>query len=233
MIDWLRKRGCQVIEIDTDGIYFVPGPDVTTAHEEENLVQRLSDTMPEGITVEYGGRYKAMFSYKIKNYALLDHGEKLKIKGSGLRSRGIERFQREFLEKMILHLLTDQKDEIPKLFQCYMNRIAQHQWDVKMFMKTEMLQESLETYVEKTRRGQRNRSAAYELAIKSERRYQPGDQISFYVTGDSENVQAYDHCKLARSWDPKNPDENIGYYQKKLKDLYKKFSVFFESNGSR
>ncbi len=233
MIDWLRKRGCQVIEIDTDGIYFVPGPDVTTAQGEKNLVQRLSETMPEGITVEYGGRYKAMFSYKIKNYALLDHGEKLKIKGSGLRSRGIERFQREFLEKMILHLLTDQKDEIPKLFQSYMNRIAQHRWDVKMFMKTEMLQESLETYVEKTRKGQRNRSAAYELAIKSERRYQPGDQISFYVTGDSENVQAYDHCKLAREWGPKNPDENIRHYQKKLKDLYKKFSVFFERNESR
>jgi len=230
MIEWLRKKGCQVVEIDTDGIYFVPGPDITTGRQEENLVKGLSDSMPEGITVEYGGRYKAMFSYKIKNYALLDYDGTLRIKGSGLRSRGLEKFQRVFLEEMISRLLVDQKEEIPHLFQQHMERIAGHQWDVKMFMKTEMLQASLEKYREKIHNGARNRSAAYELALKSERRYQPGDQISYYVTGESEKVQAYDHCKRASEWDPRNPDENTRYYQRKLKDLYKKFSTFLEDN---
>ncbi len=231
MIEWLRQKGCQVIEIDTDGIYFVPGPDVTSARHEEDLVRELSDFMPEGITVEYGGRYKAMFSYKIKNYALLDYDGKLRIKGSGLRSRGLEKFQRLFLEEMISRFLHDQKEEIPVLFQQHLDRMAQHQWDVKTFMKTEMLQESLERYSEKIRQNERNRGAAYELALKSEKRYQPGDQISYYVTGESEKVQAYDHCKLAREWDPKHPDENVPYYQKKLRDLYKKFSVFFEDTA--
>jgi len=228
MIQWLRKKGCQVVEIDTDGIYFVPGPDITKARQEEDLVQELSDSMPPGITVEYGGHYRAMFSYKIKNYALLDYDGKLKIKGSGLRSRGLEKFQRLFLEEMISRLLAGQKEEIPRLFKQYMEQMAEHRWDVKMFMKTEMLQDSLEKYREKIRTSARNRSAAYELALRSERRYQPGDQISYYVTGDSEKVQAYDNCKLAREWDPKNPDENIPYYQKKLRDLHKKFSVFYE-----
>jgi DNA polymerase elongation subunit (family B) len=232
MIEWLRKKGCQVIEIDTDGIYFVPGPDIRTARQEEKLVGQLSDTMPGGIVVEYGGRYKAMFSYKIKNYALLDYDGKLRIKGSGLRSRGLEKFQRVFLEDMISRLLSGKRTEIPKLFQKYSERLVQHKWDVKMFMKTEMLQETLERYSEKVRKGERNRGAAYELALKSERRYQPGDQISYYVTGDSEKVQAYDHCRLAREWDPKNPDQNVRYYGKKLKDLYKKFSVFFESEST-
>jgi DNA polymerase elongation subunit (family B) len=231
MIEWLRKKGCQVVEIDTDGIYFVPGPDITTAGQEEDLVRELSDSMPEGITVEYGGRYKAMFSYKIKNYALLDYDGKLTMKGSGLRSRGLEKFQRLFLEEMISRLLHDQKGEIPPLFQQYLERMAQHQWDVKMFMKTEMLQDSLEKYREKIRANARNRSAAYELALRSERRYQPGDQISYYVTGDLEKVQAYDNCKFAREWDSRNPDENVKYYQKKLRDLYKKFSTFFEAES--
>ncbi len=232
MIEWLRKKGCQVIEIDTDGIYFVPGPDIRTARQEEELVGHLSDTMPEGILVEYGGRYKAMFSYKIKNYALLDYDGNLRIKGSGLRSRGLEKFQRVFLEDMISRLLSGKKTEIPKLFQEYSEQLIQHKWDVKMFMKTEMLQESLDRYSEKIQKGERNRGAAYELALKSERRYQPGDQISYYVTGDSEKVQAYDHCRLAREWDPKHPDQNVRYYQKKLKDLYKKFSVFFENEST-
>jgi DNA polymerase I len=231
MIEWLRKKGCQVLEIDTDGIYFVPGPTITTSRQEEDLVTGLSASMPEGITVEYGGRYKAMFSYKIKNYALLDYDGTLKIKGSGLRSRGLEKFQRLFLEEMISRLLLDQQEEIPHLFQQHLERTAQHRWDVKMFMKTEMLQDSLEKYREKIRTNARNRSAAYELALKSEKRYQPGDQISYYITGDSEKVQAYDHCKLAREWDSRHPDENVRHYQKKLKDLYKKFSVFFEANS--
>ena len=231
MIDWLREKGCQVVEIDTDGIYFVPGADRTTERQEEDLVKELSDSMPEGITVEYGGRYKAMFSYKIKNYALLDYEGSLKIKGSGLRSRGLEKFQRVLLEEMISRLLADQKEEIPPLFQRYLEQMARHQWDVKMFMKTEMLQESLEKYREKIRTNARNRSASYELALRSEKRYQPGDHISYYVTGDSEKVQAYDHCKLAREWDPSHPDENIPYYQKKLRDLYEKFSEFFEDDS--
>ena len=231
MIEWLRNRGCLVVEIDTDGIYFVPGPDIATERQEEDLVKELSASMPEGIIVEYSGHYKAMFSYKIKNYALLDYDGKLKIKGSGLRSRGLEKFQRAFLEEMISRLLADRKEEIPHVFQQYMEQIAQHQWDVKMFMKTEMLQDSLEKYREKIRANARNRSATYELALRSEKRYQPGDQISYYVTGDSERVQAYDNCKLARDWDPNHPDENTRYYQKKLKDLYKKFSVFFDDES--
>jgi DNA polymerase elongation subunit (family B) len=228
MIEWLSKRRCKVLEIDTDGIYFVPEPNIKTPRQEEDLVKELSDSMPEGIIVEYGGRYRAMFSYKMKNYALLGYDGKLTIKGSGLRSRGLEKFQRVFLEEMISRLLADRKREIPPLFQQYLERMAQHEWDVKMFMKTEMLQESLERYKQKIRSNARNRSAAYELALRSEKRYQPGDQISYYVTGDSEKVQAYDHCKLAREWDSRSPDENVRYYQKKLKDLYGKFSEFFE-----
>jgi DNA polymerase elongation subunit (family B) len=228
MIAWLREKGCQVVEIDTDGIYFVPGSDITTEGQEEDLVKELSDSVPEGITVEYGGRYKAMFSYKVKNYALLNYDGTLRIKGSGLRSRGLEKFQRVFLEEMISRLLTDQKEEIPPLFQQYLEQVAGHRWDIKMFMKTEMLQESLEKYREKIRNNARNRSAAYELALRSEKRYQPGDQISYYVTGDSEKVQVYDNCRLAREWDARHPDENLRYYQKKLRDLYKKFSEFFE-----
>lgn len=231
MIEWLRKKGCQVVEIDTDGIYFVPGPDITTVRQEEDLVTDLSDSMPEGITVEYGGRYKAMFSYKIKNYALLDYDGKLTMKGSGLRSRGLEKFQRLFLEEVISLLLHDREGEIPPLFQQYLERMAKHQWDVKLFMKTEMLQDSLEKYREKIRANARNRSAAYELALRSEKRYQPGDQISYYVTGDSEKVQAYENCKFAKEWDSRHPDENVKYYQKKLKDLYRKFSVFFEAES--
>ncbi len=56
-----------------------------------------------------------MFSYKMKNYVLLDARGKLLIKGSGLRSRGIELFQRRWMEEMFRLLLTGRREEIPAL----------------------------------------------------------------------------------------------------------------------
>ena len=53
-----------------------------------------------------------MFSYKMKNYALLDEQGRLRIKGSGLRSRGLELFQREWLEEMLTLLLKGEKEKI-------------------------------------------------------------------------------------------------------------------------
>ena len=81
----------------------------------------------------------------------------------------------------------------------------------------------------KVRGKKRNAAAAYEIALKSERPYQPGDQVSYYVTGQGAKVKINENCKLASQWDPKNPDENVEHYKGKLKELYKKFKPFIES----
>jgi len=106
-----------VIEVDTDGIYFVPpaGDTADAALMEERLVADLSAALPEGIQLELDGRYVAMLSYKMKNYVVLDSRGKLLIKGSGLRSRGIELFQRLWMEQMFRLLLTGRRAEIPEL----------------------------------------------------------------------------------------------------------------------
>src|SRR5436305_1996675 len=70
MIDWLNARGAQVIEVDTDGIYFVPPSSVaagvspakkgkaansaaTTADEIDELREGLAKELPEGIEIEF------------------------------------------------------------------------------------------------------------------------------------------------------------------------------------
>jgi len=55
----------------------------------------------------------------------------------------------------------------------------------------------------------RNASAAYELALRSERPYQAGDQVSYYVAGDKTRVKVNEAAKLATEWDPAAPDENL------------------------
>jgi DNA polymerase elongation subunit (family B) len=230
MIEWLKRRGCQVVEIDTDGIYFVPPSDVGGPDLEKALIKELAGTLPAGIDIEFDGRYKAMLSYKMKNYALLTYDDKIIIKGSGLRSRGLERFQREFLRKFIHLLLMDEAKQIPPLLEESLSKMERHEFDISQICKTEVLSESLTSYQLKIKGKKRNPSALYELALRSDRDYQPGDPISYYVTGNKKNVKVYESCKLASQWDPLHPDENIPYYKAKLNELFEKFKPFLPDN---
>ncbi len=227
-VAWLKEQGAKIIEVDTDGIYFVPPESVKSPVEEEALIARLAAILPKGIDLELDGRYPAMFSYKMKNYALLDEQGRLLIKGSGLRSRGLELFQREWMEEMLLLLLKGEADQIPTLYERYANDIEHHRKDIAWLMKTESLQDSLESYQAKVKAKKRNAAAPYELALKSERLYQPGDQISYYVTGTKAKVKISANSKLASQWNAQKPDENVEHYKAKLKELYEKFKPFIE-----
>jgi DNA polymerase I len=226
LLDRLGGLGATVVEVDTDGIYFVP-PVVP----EDELVAELSKALPESIQLELDGRYVAMFSYKMKNYVVLDARGKLLIKGSGLRSRGIELFQRLWMEEMFRLLLTGRRDEIPALVKRWEEDFLAHRVPLKQFMKTETLQESLTAYREKLQAGARNVGAGYELALASARSYQPGDQVSYYVSGEGRRISVNEAAKLAGEWSEAAPDENTAYYVAKLQELYQKFRPLIEQDG--
>ncbi|MBI2890151.1 MAG: DNA polymerase II [Nitrospirae bacterium] len=224
----LQEAGCRLIEVDTDGIYFVP-PEKMPVAEQEALLRGIEAALPEGIRLELDGRYPAMLSYKIKNYALLNEKKELLVKGSGLRSRGIELFQRQWMEEMFLLLLHGRRDAVAQLTEDFRTRFKEHRVPVRLFMKTETLQEAPQNYQEKVRAKKRNIAAAYELALSAGRHYQAGDQISYYVTGSGRNVKVHQACKLASTWDPRRPDENTEYYLGKLGELYEKFEPFIRT----
>ena len=228
----LHELGATVIEVDTDGLYFVaPRGAAGDEPDEAALLAGLGAVLPPGIQLELDGRYPAMFSYKMKNYVLLDANGKLIIKGSGLRSRGIELFQRQWMEEMFLLLLSDRRDEIAALVRRWEDDFRAHRVSVRQFMKTETLQDSLAAYQDKLRAGSRNPSAAYELALKSARPYQPGDQVSHYVAGGGSRAKVNEWAKLAASWDPNAPDENTAHYLGKLRELHEKFRRLIERDG--
>ncbi|NTW10338.1 MAG: DNA polymerase, partial [Chlorobiaceae bacterium] len=87
MIHEFESRGCRVIEVDTDGILFIPPPGIETEQDERTLVCEVSDLMPEGIKIGFDGRFRKMISYMKKNYALLDYDNVMTLKGSSLTSR--------------------------------------------------------------------------------------------------------------------------------------------------
>jgi DNA polymerase I len=241
MIDWLSAHGAQVIEVDTDGIYFVPPPvaagvpparttvnaadtAATTTADIEQLQTGLAKELPPGIEIEFDEQFEAMFSYKAKNYALLTRDGDVIIKGGALKSRGLEKFQRVFVEEMIKLLMEGKPEEIVDLREKFENKIRNREWNIEMLMKTDTLQDSLDKYRAKIAGSARNRAAAYELALASGRDYRPGDQISYYVKATPKKAPAYEAAKLASDFDPQNRDENVDYYVAKLDELVKKFS---------
>jgi DNA polymerase, archaea type len=239
MIAWLQEHGAQVIEVDTDGIYFVP-PDAEIVGRPsrspvqdggqnarptiEELRKGLAKELPPGIEVEFDEQFDAMFSYKAKNYALLTHSGDVIIKGGALKSRGLEKFQRIFLEEMIKLIMQGKPGEIARLRDQFEKQIRNRELPIEMLMKSDTLQDSLEKYRVKIAGSARNRAAAYELALASGRNYKPGDQISYYIKATPKKVAAYEAAKLASEFDPQNRDENSDYYVAKLNELVKKFS---------
>jgi DNA polymerase I len=253
MIDWLKARGAQVIEVDTDGIYFVPpssveagvspakiDPDAAdirlrrtaTTDEVEQLQKGLAKELPPGIEVEFDEQFDAMFSYKAKNYALLTRDGDVIIKGGALKSRGLEKFQRVFLEEMIKLVMEEKAEAIPQLREDFERKIRNREWNIDMLMKTDNLQDSLDKYRAKIAGSARNRAAAYELALASGRNYKPGDQISYYIKATPKKVAAYEAARLASEFDPENRDENVDYYVAKLDELVKKFGGLAAVAGS-
>jgi DNA polymerase elongation subunit (family B) len=116
-------------------------------------------------------------------------------------------------------------EAIPALRTEFERKIREREWPIEMLMKTDTLQDSLEKYRQKIAGSARNRAAAYELALTSGRAYRPGDQISYYITGTTKKVAAYEAAKLVSDFDLQNRDENIDYYIAKLDELMKKFGA--------
>jgi DNA polymerase I len=219
MIDWLGAQGAKVIEVDTDGIYFVPSGKI----EIDELREGLATELPEGIEIEFDEQFDAMFSYKAKNYALLTKDGDVIIRGGALKSRGLEKFQRVFLEEMIKLIMEGKPEAITNLRDEFERKIRSREWKIDMLMKTDTLQDSLDKYRAKIAGSARNRAAAYELALASGRNYKPGDQISYYIKATPKKVPAYEAAKVASDFDPENRDENVDYYVAKLDELVKKF----------
>ena len=229
----LVERGATVVEVDTDGVLFVPPPDLPhTAEAEEAFVVALNDVLPSGIRIAYEGRAAKMLSYKKKNYALLDDDGTIKFKGSSLVSRSIERFGRAFVAEAIRLLLDEDVGGLHRLYVTTRERILARDWKgVESFARTETLKDPVEQYRADVEAGKRSRAASYELAIQQAEEtglpVKVGDRVTYYVTGTTASVTTFENAHLARFWTPDAPDENTAYYLKRLDEFARKFDVFF------
>jgi DNA polymerase elongation subunit (family B) len=217
-----------MIEADTDGVFFVPPDNVQGAEQERAFIQRISETLPEKVSLVPAGKFRKMFSYRKKNYALLTMDGQLIVRGSSLISRSLEPFARQFIRQAIGLAFAGNLQGLHALYVTLKGDITNHRWEVADFARVEGTHESLEAYERAIRDGTRKPSAAYEAAKRAQRYVSAGQMIAYYVTGSIASVKISERSRLGEEWDRNFADENTAYYLERLEDCLEKFRDLFE-----
>ena len=125
VVDNLQRHGATPIEVDTDGVYFVPPADVDALAAERAFIDEVAADLPPGIRLSHDGRYAGMLSLRLKTYALLSHDGTMTLKGSALRSRRMEPFLRRFLVEAARRFLEEERDAVREDYFVLAERIRQ------------------------------------------------------------------------------------------------------------
>lgn len=219
LCDEIVKRGGKLIEIDTDGAYFTPPSQLKDISQHEAFVEKLSASLGEGLKVSYDGSWKSMYSYTMKNYALLDSEDKLKIMGVAFKSSQREEIFTEFLEKALELLLKGDLVGLRKEYLSLIKQLKSHQLPVKKLLRTTRLSKSLDDY----QRNRRSKQSYYDLLISANINAQVGDIVSYYNCGKNKNDNSW---KLAAEY--KN-DYNVDFYLEQLKSVIDTLKFAFSS----
>lgn len=231
LVSWLREQGAEPLELDRDGIYFVPPPDHDGAAVVARLMERLSGILPGEMTISCDAGYRSMLCYKAGNFALLGHDGRLYLHGSSMKAGNLEPFLRGFLHNALRLLLEGAASRVPYLYEEQVRQLAGQRIAVGQLARTVTVPVSPEQYRRELQSGARPHNAACELALRSGVKLHAGEQISYYVAGSGRNIAVHEQCRLVSQFDPRHPDINIPWYAEKLHHLYQRLSPFIPDSA--
>jgi DNA polymerase, archaea type len=230
LIEEFARHGCTILEADTDGIYL---SSARYFGEPEKLLAEVTGILPPGIELEYDGRYDAMFCYKAKNYALRD-GAKIILRGSALRSRGIEPFLKQLTDRLIRYLLGAAEESPLALLEDYRKRITAREVAIAEIAKSEVLGQNPEAYEKFVAGGGKPRRAAAEVALQLNPRPRMGDRVSYYVTARAKGQTTdWQRARPAALHDPVRAPYDPDFYVKKLEDWLERYGSFLGVQPSK
>jgi len=179
VLDALQQQGMALIEADTDGVYFA-APAGWTEQQELELVNTIAAALPAGIRLEYEGRYRAMLSHEVKNYALLTYDGRLLVHGVALRSSRAEPFGERFLRKALHSAMLGDVMGVRKVYLETIADLRDRRLPASDLATRVKLSKAPETYLA-------NRAShsepAYEALLNAGRTYwHPGERVRFYRT---------------------------------------------------
>lgn len=222
MIMWFMDRGYQPLVMDTDGVNFsVPeGRDSHTYigkginglvvegkeyHGSEADVAEYNDIFMVGeMGLDTDGQWPATINVARKNYALLTDTGKVKLTGNSIKSKKLQTYVAEFLDKGLRMLLDGKGHEFLEHYYDYVEKIYNKQIPIAKIANKARVKQSLKEYkqhiTKKTKAGSlMSRQAHMELALKHELPIGLGDTI-YYVN----NGQMKSHGDVQKKGDQVN-----------------------------
>lgn len=223
LIDEFAKHGCTILEADTDGIYLSSEQYFDTP---DTLLKRVAPILPEGIELEYDGKYSAMWCYKAKNYALYD-GKKITMRGSALRSRGIEPFLKQLSNQFIRFILGASADSPVLLLAETRRRLEARELPVAEVAKTEALSQNPDAYEKFIAEGGKPRRATAEVALQLTPRPRMGDRVSYYILPKAKGQTSdWQRARPVALFDAAKAPYDPNYYIEKLDDWIERYGKF-------
>jgi DNA polymerase, archaea type len=204
----LKTRGATLIEADTDGVYFCV-PDFWDEQHERKLVREVAATLPKGLTLEFDGRYQAMFSHEIKNYALLSYDGKLTVRGGALHSSRAEPFAGEWLKEALKHLLEGNLQSLRESFLEAISKLKTRQYTLDDVAIKVRLTKTPEQYAESKRR-----EVTYEAMLASNKpTWRQGERVKIYKSQGGQWL-------VLESEQKNRGDYDVHHYSQVLRDAY-------------
>jgi DNA polymerase I len=223
LIEEFEKHGCTILEADTDGIYL--SSEKYHASPEE-LLTLVASILPAGIELEFDGRYDAMFCYKAKNYALAEGGQ-ITLRGSALRSRGIEPYLKRLSDQMIAYLLGVNPESPVTTLKELREKIAALALPVEDLAKSETLSQNPEVYEQWVAGGGKPRRAAAEVALQMNPRPRMGERVSYYIGAKTRGQPSdWQRARPLASYDAVRAPYDPVYYLGKIDDWLERYGRF-------
>jgi DNA polymerase I len=223
LIDEFAKHGCTMLEADTDGIYL---SSEKYFGQPEVLLGLVAPILPEGIELEYDGHYAAMWCYKAKNYALYD-GKKVTLRGSALRSRGIEPYLKKLSERLINYLVGAAAESPVPLVEDYRRRLVGREVPVAELAKSETLNQNPDAYEQLIASGGKPRRASAEVALQMTPRPRMGERVSYYITAKAKGKTSdWQRARPLGLYDAVTAPYDPTYYADKLDDWLERYGNF-------
>ena len=244
MIDIIRDDGGQVLRLDTDGALLIPPEQYNDEDLFELYCQHLTTFMPKGMVVGVDGWFDDLITINKKSYALRK-GDKITIKGSSLKSRSLEPYNRKMIHDVIHAKMTSDQTQCSNAYKYWADMILNQMLDAHEVSERGNINMSLDAYKARQKQNEiegKNRYnpiPAYEVALATGRNYKVGDAVSFWVKRGPltvkkvrstykysiEDQPKYKKAQPIDKFDPVMID--IPHYMSRLEETIKRFMVVF------
>lgn len=201
----LERTKARVIEVDTDGVYFVPPPFVDDSAAVEAYIGSLAALLPAGINLAFDGYFAGMISLKLKNYILMTPEGSMILRGSSVRSRREELFTRRFVREAARLLITADQAAVRELYLVTADQLQRRALPPSDIVRVENITDKTFSS-EATRRLAR---AAGGASI--------GDRVAVYQRRDGSLARLEEYVQ----------DEDIDYLLRRLRDMAGRFADLF------